>query len=315
MYRYVHINNNINGIYAFTGASMTDTILPTLNRVASLPSYQSETDSDASLYVSIAALIQEHLFYHPKAVIKAPEMTSIDAQSFAAIIESAADGKTHFIDTLANVILSNVTEATKEIKIAFSDADSAAFAGLLAGQLEEKETNPMMGVRGVTRYASDASADQFALECEVIKKVIANTSASVQIVVPFVRNLSDAATIIDRLAIQGLPRGLDSLKVHFVCDVPAAALMADKLLQYFDGMVINVDTLTQFTLGVDKQNEALEHHFDPQNDAVIHLIGHAIQSANKANKPVLTTIDELAQNPRIQELLEQLNVVDVVVTA
>ncbi|RYU64798.1 phosphoenolpyruvate synthase [Aliivibrio finisterrensis] len=294
---------------------MTDTILPTLTRVASLPSYQSQTDSEATLYVSIAGLIQEHLFYHPKAVIKAPKMSDIDAQSLAIIIEGAADGKTHFVDTLANEILANIKESTKEVKIAFSDADSAAFAGLLGGQLEAHEENPKMGVRGVTRFASDASTEQFALECEVIKKVIAATTASVQIVVPFVRNLSDAATIIDRLAIQGLPRGLNGLQVHFVCDVPAAALMADKLLQYFDGLIINVDTLTQFTLGVDKQNEALEHHFDPQNEAVLHLVGNAIQAANKANKPVLTTIDELAQNPRIQELLEQLTAIEVVVTA
>ncbi|WP_375322370.1 putative PEP-binding protein [Aliivibrio logei] len=294
---------------------MTDTILPTLTRMASLPSYQSQTDSEASLYVSIAGLIQEHLFYHPKAVIKAPKMSDIEAQSLAIIIEGAADGKTHFVDTLANEILANIKESTTEVKISFSDADSAAFAGLLAGQLEMKEANPMMGVRGVTRFASEASTEQFALECAVIKKVMAGTSASVQIVVPFVRNLSDAATIIDRLAIHGLPRGLNGLKVHFVCDVPAAALMADKLLQYFDGMIVNVDTLTQFTLGVDKQNEALEHHFDPQNEAVLHLVGQAIQAANKANKPVVTTIDELAQNPRIQELLEQLSATDVVVTA
>lgn len=294
---------------------MTDTILPTLTRIASLPSYQSQNDSEASLYVSIAGLIQEHLFYHPKAVIKAPVMSDIDAQSLAAIIDGAADGKAHFVDTLADVILAATNESTKEIKILFSDADSAAFSGLLAGQLEAVEENPIMGVRGVTRFASDASSEQFALECAVIKKVMAATTASVQIVVPFVRNLSDAATIIDRLAIYGLPRGLNDLKVHFVCDVPAAALMADKLLQYFDGLVVNVDTLTQFTLGVDKQNEALEHHFDPQNDAVLHLVGHAIQAANKANKPVMTTIDELAQNPKVQDLLDQLNATNVVVTA
>ncbi|OCH21926.1 putative PEP-binding protein [Aliivibrio logei] len=294
---------------------MTNTILPTLTRVASLPSYQSSTDSNASLYVSIAGLIQEHLFYHPKAVINTPKMSDIDAQSLAAIIESASDGKTHFVDTLSTVILDNITDETKEVKIAFSDADSSAFSGLLVGQLEPKEMNPMMGVRGVTRYASDESSEQFALECAVIKKVIASTSAVVQIVVPFVRNLSDAATIIDRLAIYGLPRGLNGLKVHFVCDVPAASLMAEKLLQYFDGLVVNVDTLTQFTLGVDKQNEALEHHFEPQNEAVLHLIGCAIQAANKANKPVMITIDELAQNTRVQELLDQLNATDVVVTA
>ncbi|OCH17328.1 MULTISPECIES: putative PEP-binding protein [unclassified Aliivibrio] len=294
---------------------MTDTILSTLTRMASLPSYQSKTDSTDSLYVSIAGLIQEHLFYHPKAVIEAPKMSDIDAQSLALIIESASDGKTHFIDTLTEVILASITEETKEVKISFSDADSAAFGSLLIGQLEAKEVNPMMGVRGVTRFASDESAEQFALECAVIKKVMEGTSASVQIVVPFVRNLSDAATIIDRLAIYGLPRGLNGLKVHFVCDVPAAALMADKLLQYFDGMVVNVDTLTQFTLGVDKQNEALEHHFDPQNEAVLHLVGQAIQAAKKANKPVVTTIDELAQNPKVQELLDQLSATEVVVTA
>ncbi len=105
---------------------MTDTILPALTRLASLPCYQPEIDSDDSLYVSVAGLIQEHLFYHPNAVIKLPEMSDIDAQSFLAIIEGSVDGKTHFVNTLTNVILANISVSTKTVKILLSDADSTS---------------------------------------------------------------------------------------------------------------------------------------------------------------------------------------------
>ncbi len=79
--------------------------------------------------------------------------------------------------------------------------------------------------------------------------------------VPYVRALSDAAKIIDLLAEQGLPRGLNGLKYSFSCDVPLVLL--SERLHYFDGAAVNVDSLTQFALGVDKQNEAQQHAFDP----------------------------------------------------
>ncbi|MFA0521359.1 phosphoenolpyruvate synthase, partial [Vibrio sp. 10N.222.55.E8] len=75
----------------------------------------------------------------------------------------------------------------------------------------------------------------------------------------------------DLLAEQGLPRGLNGLKVLFSCDVPSAVLLSERLLHYFDGVVVNVDSLASFTLGIDKHNEVQRHAFDPQNEAVIIL--------------------------------------------
>ncbi len=39
--------------------------------------------------------------------------------------------------------------------------------------------------------------------------------------------------------------------------------LSERLLHYFDGAAVNVDSLTQFALGVDKQNEAQQHAFWP----------------------------------------------------
>jgi len=145
-------------------------------------------------------------------------------------------------------------------------------------------------------------------------KALQEQRVHVEIVVPFVRALSDAAKIIDLLAEQGLPRGLNGLKVLYTVDVPSAALLSERLLHYFDGLVINLENLTQFTLGVDRLSEELEHLFDPQSEAVIDLIDMAVKAANHSNKPALVVSSGLASYNKIQEYVLEHTYIQVVVT-
>lgn len=292
---------------------MTQTIHTGFCQSASLPAFSAPIADATSLYVSLSGLIQDQIFFHPKAALESETLSEQDSQTLQAM---AAMGNPveYFVDTLVNAVKSEVEPQHLTVKVCLSDSDSSAFGALLGGTLEQAETNPAMGVRGVSRFASEAYSQSFALECEVIKRLRAD-GVAVEVVVPFVRSLSDAAKIIDRLAEQGLPRGLHGLKVLYVCDVPASALMAEKLLQYFDGLVVNVDHLTQFSLGLDKANEDLINLFDPENDAILHIIATAAKSALNANKPLLITSDDLVSYPKLQDWLIEIGVKDVVVTA
>lgn len=284
-------------------------ILPEIEVVNALPSYTEQTESD-QLYVSLADLIMDKVFYHPS--IDEASLSETDKATLQAIL----NGKTveeHFVSTLCSEIKSSITPNHKIIRICLSNVDSYAFGALLGGQCETDEVNPAMGLRGVGRYASTLYKGAFALECEVVKQLRAE-GLNIELVVPFVRALSDAATIIDRLAEQGLPRGLNGFRLLYSCDVPSSILLAEKLLHYFDGVVINVENLAQFTLGIDNKNDALQQSFDIQSEAVTALITQMVKLVNKAKKPYLVLCPALASAPILQETLLDLKNMKVAIT-
>jgi len=271
-----------------------------------LPAY-SQPHQSAELTVFLSGLIQEIIFYHPSLVEKKDQLSERDQMTLAGVL-AGAELHGHFVDTLVNYVEAAILSHHQTIRVCLSDADSHAFRALLGGEVEPEELNPAMGLRGVSRFASCGYNAAFALECEVIKS-LREKGHDIEIIVPFVRSLSDAAKITDRLAEQGLPRGLKQLKVLFGCDVPSSALLSERLLGYFDGVAINIDSLTEHTLGLDRANPELTSLFDPQNDAVLELISLVAQNAHGLNKPVLAICDQLLDYPRLQEKLAEQQVV------
>ncbi len=159
-----------------------------------------------------------------------------------------------------------------------------------------------MGRRGVSKHVSKEYQVAFALECEVIKQ-LREQHSHIEIVIPFVRTLSDAASIIDKLAEQGLPRGLNGLKVHFSVDTPSAALLSDRLLHYFDGVVVNLSNLAQLTLGIDSSNENLSYLFDLDNESVLLLLDKVVESCQASNKSSVAITGDLDQLPKTKDYL------------
>ncbi len=72
---------------------------------------------------------------------------------------------------------------------------------------------------------------------------------NVQVMVPFVRTLSEAEQVTELLAANGLERGVDGLRVIMMCELPTNALLAERYLEFFDGMSIGSNDMTQLTLG------------------------------------------------------------------
>jgi pyruvate, water dikinase len=68
--------------------------------------------------------------------------------------------------------------------------------------------------------------------------------------------------------------GTDGLRVIMMCEVPSNAILAEQFLEYFDGMSIGSNDLTQLTLGLDRDSglELLAKDFDERDPAVKAMI-------------------------------------------
>jgi pyruvate,water dikinase len=134
---------------------------------------------------------------------------------------------------------------------------------------------------------SEAFGEAFAMECEALKRVRTDMGLSnVEIMVPFVRTLGQAKSVVDMLAARGLKRGQDGLRVIMMCEVPSNAILAEQFLEYFDGMSIGSNDLTQLTLGLDRDSgmELLARDFDERDPAVKAMISRAIAACRATGK-------------------------------
>ena len=176
----------------------------------------------------------------------------------------------------------------KPVILRMSDFKSNEYANLVAGEhYEPEEENPMIGFRGASRYISESFRECFHLECEAIRYVREDMGLkNLQVMVPFVRTLDEAAQVIGLLSANGLKRGEDGLKIVMMCELPSNAVLADEFLEYFDGFSIGSNDMTQLTLGLDRDSALVANSFDERNPAVKKMLKMAIKAAHKANKYV-----------------------------
>lgn len=147
----------------------------------------------------------------------------------------------------------------------------------------------MLGFRGASRYLSEDFAECFRMECEALKKVRDEMGLdNVELMIPFVRTVSQAERVIDLLAQNGLKRGENGLRIIMMCEVPSNAILAEEFLEHFDGFSIGSNDMTQLTLGLDRDSgmEILMADFDERDSAVQFMLSRAIQACIKAGKYV-----------------------------
>ncbi|OYT87378.1 MAG: hypothetical protein CFE43_21815 [Burkholderiales bacterium PBB3] len=85
-------------------------------------------------------------------------------------------------------------------------------------------------------------------------------------------------------------------------EVPAAALTMPLLLQHFDFVSIGTNDLIQYTLAIDRADEAVAHLYDPWHPAVLRLVADVIAAARRAGKPV-SVCGEMAGDMAFTEVL------------
>ena len=92
------------------------------------------------------------------------------------------------------------------------------------------------------------------------------------------------------------------VKVGGMIEIPAAALVIQTFTKRFDFLSIGTNDLIQYTLAIDRSDDAVSHLYDPLHPAVINLIAHVIKACNKSKTPV-ALCGEMAGDVRLTRLL------------
>jgi phosphoenolpyruvate-protein phosphotransferase (PTS system enzyme I) len=167
----------------------------------------------------------------------------------------------------------------------------------------EHALNPALGLRAIRWSLSDPS--MFRQQLRAILR--ASVYGTVKILIPMVAQMSEVKLTLEALARarqqlkdKGLPYG--EVELGAMIEVPAAALMLPALMRHFDFLSIGTNDLIQYTLAIDRADEAVAHLFNPWHPAVLGLLAHVIAQARHAGKPV-SVCGEMAGDVDFTELL------------
>jgi pyruvate,water dikinase len=234
-------------------------------------------------------IINRMIGVHPQALL---DYNSQDADTKAAIDDQMAgypDPVEFFVDKLTEGVATIAAAfAPEPVIVRMSDFKSNEYANLIGGRrYEPDEENPMIGFRGAARYVSESFKPCFELECRALRRVREDMGlTNVQIMIPFVRTVKQAKDVIDLMAVNGLERGKHDLKVIMMSELPTNALLADQYLEYFDGMSIGSNDMTQLALGLDRDSALVADTFDERDDAVKALLAMTISACKAHGKYV-----------------------------
>ena len=234
-------------------------------------------------------IINRMIGVHPRALLEFDQLSHELQQTIRRQMAGYADPVSFYIDKLCEGIGTIAAAfAPEPVIVRLSDFKSNEYANLIGGrQYEPHEENPMIGFRGASRYVDEVFRPCFELECRALKRVREEMGlTNVQVMVPFVRTVKEAEQVTSLLAANGLKRGENGLKIIMMCELPTNALLADRYLQFFDGMSIGSNDMTQLTLGLDRDSAIIAKLFDERDDAVKALLKMAIDACRKAGKYV-----------------------------
>ncbi|MBE9636341.1 phosphoenolpyruvate synthase [Salipiger mangrovisoli] len=263
-------------------------------------------------------VISNEVKLHPLALTRfdrlpaGPERDAIDR-----LTGGYADRTEYFVETLARG-LSRIaaTWYPNPAIIRMSDFKTNEYAGLLGGAaFEPQEANPMIGFRGASRYYSEAYRDGFALECRAIRRLRETMGfRNAVVMIPFCRTVTEADRVLEVMAENGLRRGEDGLEVYVMCEIPANVIEAEAFAERFDGFSIGSNDLTQLTLGVDRDSEALSGLFSERDPAVLWMIETVIAKARRAGRKIGLCGQAPSNHPDFARLLVRAGIDSISVT-
>jgi pyruvate,water dikinase len=233
----------------------------------------------------IEFVIANRIQVHPMALVRFDELRDRQARAkIDKLTRGYTDKREYFIDKLAQGIARiAAAQHPRPVIVRLSDFKTNEYAALIGGeQFEPHEQNPMLGLRGASRYYHKTFREAFGLECEAIKRARNEVGLkNVIVMVPFCRTLDEADKVLHLMAKNGLARGRGELEIYMMCEIPSNAVLAEKFAERFDGFSIGSNDLTQLLLGVDRDSAELAELFDERNEAVKNAVRGVIRAAHK----------------------------------
>ena len=168
---------------------------------------------------------------------------------------------------------------------------------------QETHLNPALGLRAIRWSLADPP--MFLTQLRAILRAAAH--GQVNLLVPMLAHASEirqTMSLIDHaratLDNKGVPYG--PVKLGAMIEIPAAALTLKLFLKYFDFLSIGTNDLIQYTLAIDRADEAVAHLYDPCHPAVLRLVADTIAECNAQGKGV-SVCGEMAGDASMTRLL------------
>ncbi|KAF1044857.1 phosphoenolpyruvate--protein phosphotransferase [Xylophilus sp.] len=168
---------------------------------------------------------------------------------------------------------------------------------------EATHLNPALGLRAIRWSLADPA--MFRTQLRAILRAAAH--GPVDLLFPMIGAASEirhTLALLDHaraeLDNRGAPRG--EPRVGAMIEIPAAAIMVRQFLRYFDFVSIGTNDLIQYTLAIDRADEAVAHLYDPLHPAVLRLVADVIAEANAQGKGV-SVCGEMAGDTAMTRLL------------
>lgn len=163
--------------------------------------------------------------------------------------------------------------------------------------------NPALGLRAIRWCLADPA--MFLTQLRAILRAAA--FGQVRMLIPMLAHASEirqTMAMVDHARAQLDNRGVayGPIQIGAMIEIPAAALMLNVFLKYFDFLSIGTNDLIQYTLAIDRSDESVAHLYDPLHPAVLHLLANTIAQCLAQGKPV-SLCGEMAGDPSLTKLL------------
>ena len=160
------------------------------------------------------------------------------------------------------------------------------------------EMNPFLGYRAIR--ISLNRPDIFKVQLRALLR--ASAFGDIHIMYPMIASVEEvkqANAMLDECKEELTAEGKEfnkDIKVGIMIEVPAAAVISPILAKYVDFFSIGTNDLCQYTLAVDRMNEAIGSLYQPLHPGVIRLIKHVIDASHEQGK-FTGMCGELASDP------------------
>ncbi len=194
-------------------------------------------------------------------------------------------------------IYAEVLEAFSGHKVVIRTLDAGSDKPLkFVGHAEE--ANPALGVRGIRIAAANPGI--LDRQLRAVAAAAERTGTAPWVMAPMIATAEEA----ENFAAQARSHGLT---VGVMIEVPAAALLADRILDHVDFLSIGTNDLAQYTMAADRMSAELATLTDPWQPAVLALVAMAVRAGAAADKPV-GVCGEAAADPVLACVLTGLGV-------
>lgn len=168
----------------------------------------------------------------------------------------------------------------------------------------EEEQNPALGWRGIRMLLDQSSL--FLMQIRAMLKASFNHN-NLHILLPMIttiEEIKEAKKLIYKAYKEVVEEGFDieQPNIGIMIEVPAAVILAERLINLVDFISIGSNDLAQYILAVDRNNEKVAALYNQLHPAVIQVLYHLVKVAKKQNKEI-SLCGELGSNPLATALL------------